>query len=250
MTIYRLGLGKKFTIVSMIVCLIILSASLGQPLYAQSQTVLQDKGTEIELPAGFVYLSEIIPTAHVDLRYSRDNNFIGERIDGYKTSRAIMTLKAATALKKVSVELEKKGYLLLILDAYRPQKAVDQFVQWSKDSKDTKMKKQYYPLLDKRNLFKLGFISSKSGHTRGSTIDLSLVHKSTGKVVDMGSPYDFFGDISKHGTKLISKQQTGNRNLLKNTMIKYEFKAYGKEWWHYTLINEPFPKQYFDFDVE
>ncbi|OAB41764.1 peptidase M15 [Paenibacillus glacialis] len=202
------------------------------------------------LPKGFVYLDDIIPSAHYDIRYYGEYNFVGKRIDGYKAPLAIMSLKGATALKKVSDELEKKGYLLLIYDAYRPQKGVNDFVRWSKDAKDTKMKKEFYPLLNKRNLFNMGFISSKSGHTRGSTVDLSLVHKSTGKAVDMGGPFDFFGDISYHGTKLISKQQTANRNLLKNAMVKYGFKPYSKEWWHYSLMNEPFPKQYFNFDVE
>ncbi|WP_438350518.1 M15 family metallopeptidase [Paenibacillus sp. FA6] len=245
--------GWKLSVGALAIILFVASLTFGQPMSAQSQIVTQEKVTEqdiLPLPKGFVYLDEMIPTARYDLRYYSNNNFIGKRIDGYKAPHAIMSLQGATALKKVGDELGKKGYELLILDAYRPQKAVNHFVRWSQDPKDIKMKKQYYPLLDKRNLFKLGFISMKSGHTRGSTLDLTLVHKTTGKVVDMGSNFDFFGDISMHGTKLINKQQTSNRNLLKNTMIKYGFKAYSKEWWHYTLINEPFPKQYFDFDVE
>jgi len=249
MTAYRMGM--KIAFVTVAASLFLASSSLGQTFSAQSQTVEQDKIVKVNaLPNGFVYLEEIIPAAHYNLRYYGENNFIGKRIDGYIVPHAIMSLKGAQALKKVSDELGKKGYRLLILDAYRPQKAVNHFVSWSQDPKDIMMKKYYYPLLDKSNLFKLGFIATKSGHSRGSTVDLSLIHKSTGKVVDMGSSYDFFGDISKHGTKLISKQQTGNRNLLKNAMIKYGFKAYSKEWWHYTLINEPFPKKYFDFNVE
>ncbi len=229
----------------------IITSTFGQPVSAESLNVTQDMIVKKNnLPKGFVYIDDMIPSVHLDIRYYGEYNFVGQHIDGYKAPLAIMSLKGVTALKKVSDELEKKGYLLLIYDAYRPQKGVNDFVRWSKDAKDTKMKIEFYPLLDKRNLFKLGFISSKSGHTRGSTIDLSLVHKSTGKVVDMGSPFDFFGDISNHGTKLINKQQTGNRNVLKNAMVKYGFKPYSKEWWHYTLINEPFPKQYFNFDVE
>ncbi|AJS61463.1 peptidase M15 [Paenibacillus sp. IHBB 10380] len=218
---------------------------------------MQDQSSEQDaivkknaLPQGFVYLDELIPTAQYDLKYYDDYNFVGKRIDGYKAPLAIMSLKAAKALKKVNAELEQKGYVLKIFDAYRPQKAVNHFVSWSKDTKDIKMKKQFYPKLDKRNLFKLGFIATKSGHTRGSTVDLTLVHLSTGKEVDMGGSFDFFGDVSKHGTKLITKQQTIHRNLLKNAMVKQGFKPYTKEWWHYTLIAEPFPNTYFNFDVE
>lgn len=137
-----------------------------------------------------------------------------------------------------------------IQDAYRPQQAVNHFVRWSQDTKDVKMKTQYYPKLDKRNLFKLGFIAKKSGHSRGSTIDLTLVNLKTGAEVDMGSPYDFFGDISFYDTNLITKQQKANRKLLKDAMVKQGFKPYTKEWWHFTLINEPYPNRYYNFNVE
>lgn len=245
------GWGWKITLGALAVSLVIAYSAFGQPISAQSQIVSQEKIVKKgALPKGFVYLDDIIPSAQYDIRYYGDYNFVGKRINGYKAPLAIMSLKGATALKKVNAELENKGYILVIYDAYRPQKGVNHFVRWSQDTHDVKMKKEFYPLLDKRNLFKLGFISSKSGHTRGSTVDLSLVHKSTGKEVDMGASFDFFGNISNHGTKLITKQQTGNRNLLKNVMVKYGFKPYSKEWWHYTLTNEPFPKQYFNFDVE
>ncbi len=242
--------GMVITLSALLVSMIITSI-FGQTVGAESLNVAQEVVVKKNnLSKGFVYIDDMIPSAQYDIRYYGEYNFVGKRIDGYKAPLAIMSLKGVTALKKASDELEKKGYLLLIYDAYRPQKGVNVFVRWSKDAKDNKMKNEFYPLLDKRNLFKLGFISSKSGHTRGSTIDLSLIHKSTGKVVDMGGPFDFFGDISNHGTKLITKQQSGNRNVLKNAMVKYGFKPYSKEWWHYTLINEPFPKQYFNFDVE
>jgi D-alanyl-D-alanine dipeptidase len=245
------GWRWKVILGALVVSLFIASSSFGQPVNDQLPIVPEEKIMKKNvLPKGFVYLDDTIPSAQYDIRYYGDHNFVGKRVDGYKAPLAIMSLEGATALKKVSDVLEKKGYLLVIYDAYRPQKGVNHFVTWSKDTKDVKMKKEFYPLLNKRSLFKLGFISSKSGHTRGSTIDLSLVHKSTGKEVDMGGTYDFFGDISNHGTKLISKQQTNNRNLLKNAMVKYGFKPYSKEWWHYTLIKEPYPKKYFNFNVE
>ncbi|WP_218639635.1 M15 family metallopeptidase [Paenibacillus sp. FSL R7-0337] len=202
------------------------------------------------LPGGFVYLDEIIPSAQYEIRYYSENNFTGTRVDGYKAPLAIFTKTAAAALKKVSEDLEQKGYILRIYDAYRPQQAVNHFVRWSQDASDLKMKPQYYPKLDKRNLFKLGFIAKKSGHSRGSTIDLTLAQKSTGKLVDMGSPYDFFGEISYYNTTLISSTQHESRKILKDAMTKQGFKPYAKEWWHFTLIKEPYPKQYFNFKVE
>jgi D-alanyl-D-alanine dipeptidase len=203
-----------------------------------------------KLPKGFAYVDEIIPTAQLEVRYYGDYNFVGERIDGYKAPVAILTEQAAKALKEVSVELESKGYVLHVYDAYRPQKAVDHFARWAKDVKDTKMKKDFYPQVDKTKVFKLGFVASKSGHTRGSTVDLTIAYQKTGEIVDMGGPYDFFGDISSHGTMLITAKQTANRNILKNAMSKHGFEPYGKEWWHYTLIKEPYPNKYFNFDVQ
>ncbi|GGF68533.1 D-alanyl-D-alanine dipeptidase [Paenibacillus albidus] len=202
------------------------------------------------LPKGFVYLDEVIPTAQYEIRYYGDNNFTGRRVTGYKAPLAIFSQQAATALKAVSDDLDRKGYILKIYDAYRPQKAVNRFKSWSLDASDTKMKQQYYPTLNKRDLFKLGFIASKSGHSRGSTVDLTLVHKSTGEQVDMGSPFDFFGNISYYDNPLINKTQQANRAILKAAMAAQGFKPYSKEWWHFTLIQEPFPKRYFDFDVE
>ncbi|WP_149094726.1 M15 family metallopeptidase [Paenibacillus terrae] len=203
-----------------------------------------------KLPKGFVYLDEVIPAAQYEIRYYSENNFVGRRIDGYKGPFAIMTHTGAAALKGVSDDLAAKGYLLKVYDAYRPQKAVNHFVRWSQDSGDVKMKQQYYPKLDKRNLFKLGFIARKSGHSRGSTVDLTLVHIKTGTAVDMGSPFDFFGDISYYNTKLISKTQQANRKILRDAMAKRGFKPYSKEWWHFTLMKEPYAKTYFNFDVE
>ncbi|MFF2907864.1 M15 family metallopeptidase [Paenibacillus sp. NPDC057934] len=202
-----------------------------------------------KLPQGFVYLDEIIP-AQYEIRYYGSNNFVGKRIDGYKAPFAIMSQPAANALKAVSDNLARQGYILRIYDTYRPQKAVNHFIRWSKDASDIQMKQQYYPALDKKNLFKLGFISSKSGHSRGSTVDLTVAYLKNGVAVDMGSPYDFFGPISYYDTKLISKTQMANRKILKDAMMKEGFQPYSKEWWHFTLKKELYPGKYFDFDVE
>ncbi|GIO35699.1 hypothetical protein J41TS12_05600 [Paenibacillus antibioticophila] len=206
-----------------------------------------ERGT---LPKGFVYVDEVIPSALYDIRYYSEENFIGTQIDGYEAPLAILTTEAANALKKVNEDLESQGYRLKIIDAYRPQKAVNHFVAWSKDPKDTLMKEIFYPDVDKKNLFKSGYLSSKSGHSRGSTVDVTMVFKRTGEEVDMGSRVDFLGPISSHGTNLINKEQRKHRYILKTAMVKQNFKPYTKEWWHYTLKNEPFPNKYFNFDVK
>lgn len=240
--------------VVLLLCTNTIFAGKVEAAYVGSNTDAVLKQLQMEkkhhLPQGFVYLDEVIPSAHFEIRYYGDNNFVGKRIDGYKAPLAIFSRTAATALQAVSEDLERKGYLLKIYDAYRPQTAVNHFVRWSQQASDLKMKQQYYPLLDKRNLFKLGFIAKKSGHSRGSTVDLTMVHKDTGAEVDMGSPFDFFGDISYYDTSLINQTQKANRVILKEAMVKQGFKPYSKEWWHFTLIKEPYPKQLFNFTVE
>lgn len=203
-----------------------------------------------KLPQGFVYLDEIIPSAHYDIRYYGKYNFVGAPIDGYKAPLAIMTSEAANALKEVSEELGPKGYELKIFDTYRPSKAVAHFKRWAADTDDTVMKDTFYPDIDKSKLFKLGYISSKSGHSRGSTVDLTIVSKDTGEEVDMGGHFDLLGELSHEDTKLITQEQSDNRKVLREAMARHGFKPYSKEWWHYTLSKEPYPDRYFDFDVE
>ena len=202
------------------------------------------------LPRGFVYLSDIDKTIQSDLRYFSSNNFIGKPIDGYKNNVVIVTKETAKALKLVQQNLIKHGYSLKIFDSYRPQQAVNHFVRWAKVLSDTLMKREYYPEVPKRELFKKGFIASKSGHTRGSTVDLTIVDIKTNKEIDMGSAYDFFGEKSHPSFKNITGKQKGNRMLLRKLMLQNNFKPYENEWWHFTLKNEPFPKTYFNFLVK
>jgi len=202
-----------------------------------------------ELPKGFVYLDDIVPYAQYDIRYFSDNNFVGNQIEGYKAPLAIGTLEMAEALVKVSEELYAQGFNLLIYDTYRPAKAVSYFKEWSKTD-DTTMKEQYYPNESKSELFNKGYLSSRSGHSRGSTVDLTLVYNDTGELVDMGSEYDLLDEKSSFKTKNVTNEQAKMRELLRDTMVKYGFKEYSKEWWHYVLKNEPYPNTYFDFDVQ
>jgi D-alanyl-D-alanine dipeptidase len=202
------------------------------------------------LKKGFSYLSEVDESIQQELRYFSINNFIGKKIDGYNKNTIIISNAAANALKKVQAELKQMGLSLKVYDAYRPQQSVDHFVRWAKKLNDTLMKQSYYPTIRKSDLFQLGFIASKSGHTRGSSVDLSIVEIKTNKEIDMGSSYDFFGATSHSFHKKLSSRQEKNRMLLRNIMIKNGFKPYDKEWWHFTLVEEPFPNTYFNFDIE
>lgn len=194
----------------------------------------------------FVFLDQILEQAIYETRYFGVNNFLGQKVDGYNSDRLILTLPAAKALKKAEAAFANEGYGIKIFDTYRPQRAVNHFIRWSKDVTDTLTKSTFYPKQDKRQLFKLGYISTRSGHSRGSTIDLTLYHLDSGEEVDMGGPYDFFGEISHHIYDKITKEQKKHRQLLKSTMSHCGFRAYSKEWWHYTLRGEPYPKTFFD----
>ncbi|MCR4819007.1 MAG: M15 family metallopeptidase [Fretibacterium sp.] len=200
--------------------------------------------------SGFVDLSEAVPDAMLEIRYYSDYNFAGERIDGYEEPRALLTKKAAKALKAVSDELITKGYRLKIYDAYRPQRAVTHFVRWAKDLNDTRMKEHFYPELDKSILFKKGYISRKSGHSRGSTVDLTLFDVKAGEDVDMGGTFDYFGQKSHWDYKGLTREQRENRVILRRAMMAHGFRPISTEWWHFTLKNEPYPHTYFDFPVK
>ena len=208
------------------------------------------EGRGQKLPNGFTYLLEIDPTIKKELRYYTSKNFVGTPIDGYMKNKIIISIPAAKALKKIQTKLLDSGLSLKIFDAYRPQQAVDHFVRWAKIMNDTLKKQLYYPDIKKSGLFKLGFIALKSGHTRGSTVDLSIVDIKTNKELDMGSSYDFFGEKSHPFYKKITKTQMKNRMLLRTIMIKNGFIPYDNEWWHFTLKDEPYPTTYFNFTIE
>lgn len=203
-----------------------------------------------DLPEGFVYVNEFIPNAVIELRYSTDHNFIGKPIDGYNSQKCILSKKAASALKEVQMELAEYGFGIKIFDSYRPQRAVDHFVRWAKVLDDTLTKSEFYPTVDKKNLFKKGFIASKSSHSRGSTVDLTIINLKDKTKLDMGSNFDYFGKLSWIVSADITNTQQAHRALLQIVMKKYGFKNYSKEWWHFTFRNEPFPETYFDFPVE
>lgn len=206
-----------------------------------------------ELPRGFVYLKDVIPDIREELHYATENNFVGERIDGYIKPRAILTKRAARALKKVQDELKPFGLGLKIFDAYRPQQAIDHVVRWTRDLNDTKTKSQYYPDVAKKDLFKRGYISAKCGHTRGSTVDLTIISfdpDGTVKELDMGTHFDLFSLKSRPDDLSVTPGQRAHRMLLQTLMKKHGFKPYEVEWWHFTLRNEPYRRTYFDFPIK
>lgn len=196
----------------------------------------------------FAPVSTMIDDAAYDIRYYSSNNFTGNRINGYKTPVAYMTKEALKALSATAEDLRKQGYRLLIWDTYRPQKAVYNFVEWINNPNDPG-DKTFYPALKKSDLLKGGYIAEKSGHTRGSTVDLTLIKKD-GSFVDMGGTFDLFSEISHPDYKKLTRTQKKNRKILYDAMTKAGFQGIDSEWWHYTLKNEPYPDTYFDFDVE
>ena len=198
----------------------------------------------------FVYLKDVDASIQTELRYFSHQNFIGKPIDGYQKDCIILTKLTAEALQKIQAILKKEGLSLKVFDAYRPQQAVNHFVKWAKILNDTLMKKEYYPNVPKSQLFQLGFIASKSGHTRGSTVDITLIKLNTKKELDMGSAYDFFGEESHPFYKKITKKQQENRLFLRKIMVENGFSPYDNEWWHFTLKNEPFPNTYFNFPIK
>ena len=200
-------------------------------------------------PSGFVVLSDFIPGIIQEIRYHSTYNFIGDRIDGYEEPVALLTKEAARALKSVANELNVQGYRLKVFDAYRPATAVKHFVLWGIEDTDIRMKPYFYPDLVKQELFMKGYIASRSSHSRGSTVDLTLLDMATGKEADMGSPFDFFGPISHPDYTGITKEQYENRMTLRNAMIRNGFQPIDCEWWHFTLKDEPYPDTYFDFPV-
>jgi zinc D-Ala-D-Ala dipeptidase len=206
----------------------------------------------IELPQGFIYLDEAIPSLHIEIRYFSNHNFVGEPIEGYLQPKAILTRKTADALNNVQKELANFGLGLKVFDAYRPQRAVDHFIRWAKDLQDERVKKEYYPRVDKRNLFTEGYISAHSGHSRGSTVDLTIVSLRipAGKEIDMGGNFDFFGIESWPNSAFPTADQRAHRMLLRLLMEKHGFVPYPQEWWHFTLKNEPYPDTYFNFSVQ
>ena len=210
----------------------------------------KDYKRDAELDASdFVLLTDQVPGVILEIRYFSTFNFIGDRIDGYEEPIALLTKEAARALKAVANQAAVRGYRLKIFDAYRPATAVKHFMLWGIEELDQRMKPFFYPDLEKEELFNLGYIAKKSSHSRGSTVDLTLLDMKSGKELDMGSPFDYFGPISHPDSRDITDEQYENRMMLRDLMTKNGFLPFDYEWWHFTLDGEPYPETYFDFPL-
>jgi len=243
---------KKIFLLSVVCCFALFACE-------EKQTAENEDTTGVD---NFVNITDVVPDAILEIRYYGTYNFVGKRIDGYQQPTAMLTRQAADSLLAVSNDLKQMGYRLKIYDAYRPQMAVDHFVRWGKDLNDTLMKRYFYPNVDKSRLFELDYIAEKSGHTRGSTLDLTIFDMNTEKEVDMGGTFDWFGTESHpdcggnpetgvyRPNDTISEVQFNNRMVLRNAMMRHGFKPYSSEWWHFTLKGEPFPDTYFNFPVK
>ena len=199
--------------------------------------------------SGFVLLSDHIPSIVQEIRYFSTYNFIGDRIDGYEEPVALLTIEAARALKAVANEMNVQGYRLKIFDTYRPTTAVKHFIMWGIEDQDIRMKPYFYPDVEKQDLFSKGYIAKRSSHSRGSTVDLTLLDMRTGKEVDMGSQFDWFGIESHPDYRGITEEQYENRMFLQKAMVRNGFTPIDCEWWHFTLADEPYPDLYFSFPV-
>ena len=231
-------------------CVYLWLASLAIASTSSCSSEHSNSQQEETMPADFVVLAEVIPDVIQEIRYHSTYNFVGERVDGYEAPIAIITRQAAEALKGVNEEVMAKGYRLKIFDVYRPQRAVNHFIRWAKEVDNVKMKEYFYPEVPKEELFEREYIMARSGHSRGSTVDLTLFNMQTGKEVDMGGTFDWFGERSHPDFEDITEEQKANRLLLREAMLRHGFKPLDSEWWHFTLADEPYPDTYFDFPIK
>jgi D-alanyl-D-alanine dipeptidase len=199
-------------------------------------------------PAAFVDAATVVPGLIVEARYAGSHNFVGRPIDGYEAPRCLLTRPAAEALAGVAKDVAQDGLVIKVFDCYRPVSAVANFIRWARNLNDTAGKAEFYPNVDKRTLFRDGYISSRSGHSRGSTVDLTLA-RADGRELDMGTPFDLFSPKSSPLDGSIGPKAVANRRELSEAMRHHGFRSYVREWWHFTLSREPFPNTYFDFPV-
>jgi D-alanyl-D-alanine dipeptidase len=233
------AISRTCSLLALLACIV--HAAAQQP--AATQVSVQQR------PAAFVDAATMVPGLILDMRYAGSHNFVGRPIDGYAAPRCLLTRAAASALAAVAADVKPRGLVLKAFDCYRPTRAVADFVRWAHDLADQKMKAEFYPNVDKRTLFRSGYIASRSAHSRGSTLDLTLA-KADGQELDMGTPFDFFSLKSWPGNPSVGQTAYANRDTLADVMAEHGFRPYNREWWHFTLRHEPFPQTYFDFPVK
>jgi D-alanyl-D-alanine dipeptidase len=198
---------------------------------------------------GFVFVDELVPGIRWDAKYATWDNFTGKPVDGYVANRIVGTRALCAALKRAREEAASLGFGLLLWDGYRPQRAVDSFLRWSQQPENGRTKQRHYPNIDRAEMFARGYVAAKSGHSRGSTVDLTLYHLATGELAPMGGDFDLMDSISHHGAREVTQVEARNRHYLRSVMEASGFGPYDREWWHYTLYGEPYPDTYFDFTI-
>jgi D-alanyl-D-alanine dipeptidase len=197
----------------------------------------------------FAFVDERVPGMRWDAKYATWDNFTGKPVDGYGVNRIVGTTALCAALERAREEAASMGFGLLLWDGYRPQRAVDCFLRWAEQPEDGRTKLRHYPNIDRAEMFANGYVAAKSGHSRGSTVDLTLYHLATGELAAMGGDYDLMDAVSHHSAPGITEVEAANRRHLHSIMTACGFGAYAREWWHYTLEDEPYPDTYFDFPI-
>jgi zinc D-Ala-D-Ala dipeptidase len=203
----------------------------------------------VTLQEGFAFVDELVSGIRWDAKYATWDNFTGRPVEGYALNRIVGSRALCEALQRAREAAETLGYGLLLWDGYRPQRAVDCFLRWSQQPEDGRMKCRHYPNIDRSEMFEMGYVAAKSGHSRGSTVDLTLYDLISGDLASMGGDHDLMDPISHHGAKGITEVQASNRRRLRSIMQQSGFDSYEYEWWHYTLESEPYPETYFDFAI-
>jgi D-alanyl-D-alanine dipeptidase len=198
----------------------------------------------------FAFVDDLVPGIRWDAKYATWDNFTGKPVDGYLANRIVGTRALCAALDKARGKAGSLGFGLLLWDGYRPQRAVDCFVRWSQQPEDGRTKSRHYPRIGRADMFDRGYVAARSGHSRGSTVDVTLYHLDTGELAAMGGGHDLMDSLSHHGATGIGHVEARNRAYLRAIMEDCGFRAYAREWWHYTLEGEPYPDTYFDFPIE
>jgi D-alanyl-D-alanine dipeptidase len=201
------------------------------------------------IATGFVFLDEVLTGVRWDSKYATWDNFTGTPVDGYEVNRIVGSCDLAEALQAARTRADALGFGLLLWDAYRPQHAVNRFVEWSTEPEDGRTKQTFYPNIERAEMFSNGYVATRSGHSRGSAVDLTLYRLDTGELAPMGGRHDLMDERSHHGAPGISAREARNRHTLCSIMEQSGFRRYDREWWHYSLRNEPYPDTYFDFVI-
>jgi D-alanyl-D-alanine dipeptidase len=223
--------------------------SIMRVAFAAVAMLLAGPASAQEKPPGFVDAADVVPALVAEMRYATAHNFVGRPVDGYDAPLCLLSRPAAAALAEVARDLAPQGLSIKAFDCYRPTRAVAHFVRWARDLADVRTKPEFYPDVDKRTLFRDGYIAGHSGHSRGSTIDMTLVRSADGRELDMGTPFDFFSPRAAPSSRQVSAQAQANRALLAQAMRRRGFRPYDKEWWHFSLRHEPYPQTDFNFPV-